>query len=561
MVVARARCDRGWWHLVALAVVLAACSDGGSPTNPGTSGGAQESSGAAANDTSGADDSTAASSTSAVDDTGTTTGDPVDPVDPQEYLDRTLREQVAAMELLALASEGLLHGYLERIAADDDAGAGIGAVISMIEDPAALAIELDGARGDGRLLNGGIILVKDNLDMLELANTAGSLALAENVPIADAPAVARLRDAGALLLGKTNLSEWANFRGSGSSSGWSSLGGQTKNGFDPAYNPCGSSSGSAAAVAAGFASAAIGTETDGSIVCPSAVNGVVGFKPTVGLVSRTGIIPISRSQDTAGPITKDVGDAARLMTVMAGTDAVDPATDAIPPDLALDFEAGLPDATLDGARLGVVLNLIGLDPSVDAVFEAELMRMSDAGATLVNVQLPSRALFGADEYTVLLFEFKAGVNAYLASHARAGQPADLAELIDFNEANAPTVLQYFGQELFEAAQQTTDLDAPQYLDALQSARQVTRDNGIDAVLAEHRLDALVAPTTVPAWTTDLENGDPGGFGASSWAAVAGYPHLTVPMGEVGGRPVGLSIFAGAWADARVLELGYAYERL
>jgi amidase len=498
-----------------------------------------------------AGDSTAASGGAADESTGG---------DVEAWLDRPLREQVAAMETMSLASEDLVLGYLDRIDLRDAGEQGINSVLAQIDAPAQLGAELDGARGRGAALQGAVILVKDNLDMLGLPTTAGSIALRDNLPSADANAVARLRAAGALLLGKTNLSEWANFRGSGSSSGWSSLGGQTRNGFDPDFNPCGSSSGSAAAVAAGLASAAIGTETDGSIVCPAAVNGVVGFKPTVGLVSRTGIVPISHSQDTAGPITKTVGDAARLLGVIAGSDPADPATAAIPRGLSLDFEGPLEDATLDGVRLGVVGGLVD-DPAVVPVFGEARARLEAAGAVLVDVQLPSYGAYGDDELTVLLFEFKVDLNVYLAAHARVGQPASLAELIDFDEAHADVVMPYFGQELFVQAQQTGGLEDPGYLAARMSARTSIGTNGIDAVMARDRLDALIAPSAPPAWATDLRSGDPPVSTASSPAAVAGYPHLTVPMGTANGLPVGLSIFAGAWQDGRVLALGHAFEQL
>jgi len=483
------------------------------------------------------------------------------PVDADEYLDRSLRDQVAAMEAGRLSSEDLVQGYLGRIDDRDRGADGIGAILATVPNPLAAARALDPDRGLGRSLQGAIVLVKDNLDMIDLPTTAGSLALANNLPAQDAPAVARLRAAGALLLGKTNLSEWANFRGNESTSGWSSVGGQTRNGVDPNYNPCGSSSGSAAAVAAGLASAAIGTETDGSITCPASVNGVVGFKPTVGLVSRTGIVPISHSQDTAGPITKTVGDAARMLTALAGPDPLDTATAAIPLDLEFDFEVGLDRASLAGARLGVVSNLRSPDPDVDALFELELARIADAGATLIEVDLPSSALYEQDEFTVLLYEFKVDLEAYLVGHARADQPTTLAQLIAFNEANADVVMPYFGQELFEAADRTEGLDDPDYVVALERARRTIGLDGIAAVLAAQQLDALVAPTTGPAWITDYDGGDPSVASASAPAAVAGYPHLTVPMGQIDGLPVGLSWFAGPWQDGKVLALGYAYEQL
>src|SRR5688572_18967754 len=406
-----------------------------------------------------------------------------------------MRKLPALAALLALTSPVRADpsddatAHLARIAELDDGGPAINAVIvtnrAAPEEARALA---------SLPLGGRTVLVKDNVETREWPTTAGSLALAENHTGRDAPLIARLRAAGGVVLGKTNLSEWANIRSTRSTSGWSAVGGLTRNPHATDRNACGSSSGSGAAIAAGFAWAAIGTETDGSITCPAAVNGVVGFKPTVGLVSRTGIVPISHSQDTAGPITKTVGDAARLLTVLAGSDPADAATAAIPADLELDFEAELDRASLAGSRLGVVSNLRSSDSEVEALFERALERMEDAGATLVEVELPSSVLYGQDEFTVLLYEFKVDIEAYLLGHARAGQATTLAELIAFNLANAEVVMPYFGQELFEAAQLTNGLDDPEYVGALARSRQTIGLDGIVAVLATDRLDALVAPT-------------------------------------------------------------------
>src|SRR5262245_52878201 len=377
------------------------------------------------------------------------------------YLDRTMREQVSAIESGATTGSSLTAGYLARIDARDHA---IHAVIVTDPQAAARAADLDGKRGHGALLQGAVILVKDNIDTQGMATTAGSLAMTANVPTADAPAVKRLHDAQGLMLGKTNLSEWANFRGYDSTSGWSSLGGQTFNGRDPTYDPCGSSSGSAAAVAAGLASAALGTETNGSITCPASVNGIVGFKPTVGLVSRTGVIPISHSQDTVGPLTRTVGDAARMLSVLSGPDPSDPATQAIPQGMSLDFEAALANATLQGKRFGAVN--FGFNGSIMTVFDAERARLVSAGAEVVDVSLDLSS-WGQDQLTVLLHEFKVDLNNYLAAHPQPGQPATLQDLINFNQQNAAAVMPYFGQELFTAAQATTGLDAPAYLAAKQ----------------------------------------------------------------------------------------------
>jgi amidase len=475
-------------------------------------------------------------------------------IDASDYLDRSLRDQVSAIESGATTGSALAAGYLARIA---DRDRRIHAVIVTDPQASTLAAALDGQKGQGALLQGAVILVKDNIDTQAIATTAGSLAMAANVPTADAFLIKRIHDAHGLMLGKTNLSEWANFRGYSSTSGWSSLGGQTYNGRNPMYDPCGSSSGSAAAVAAGMASGAIGTETDGSITCPSSINGVVGFKPTVGLVSRAGIIPISASQDTGGPITKTVGDAARILRVIAGPDPNDPATQNIPTGFNFDFEAPLATATLSGKRFGVVS--FGFGSDVLAVFEAEKTRMQNAGVTFVDVTFDMS--WGQDELQVLLYEFKDGINAYLAAHMIAGQAQTLQDLINYNQAHAATVMPYFGQQLFTQAQATTGLTTPAYLTAKMNARTKAGMNGITATLTANNLDALVSPTTGPAWMINYSTGDPPIAAASSPAAVAGYPHLTVPMGTVNNLPVGISFFAGQWDDAKVLAIGYAYEQL
>jgi amidase len=474
-----------------------------------------------------------------------------------DYVDRPLREQVAGIESGATTSVRLLEAYVSRVEARDRGAEATHAVIALDPEARSSATSSDSSSQGRRPLRGVPILVKDNIDTRGVATTAGSLALARNVARHDARVVERIRSAGGVILGKTNLSEWANFRGDRSTSGWSSLGGQTFNGRVPRRSPCGSSSGSAAAVAAGFASAALGTETVGSVVCPASMNGVVGFKPTVGLVSRAGVVPISASQDTVGTITHTVGDAARLLGVIAGADPNDPATLSIPEGMNLDFEAAVANATLRGKRLGVVD--FGFGPAVKHAFAVQRARLEAAGATLVDVNLGP--VDWKDEMTILLHEFKIGINRYLAAHPVPGQPRTLEELIAFNEANAGTVLVRFGQELFMRAQETTGLSATEYVRARAAARSAAGPNGIDAVLAAHRLDALISPTASPAWTVSPSEGDPELPDASAPAAVAGYPHLTVPMGLVEGLPVGISFFAGAWHDAEVLALGHAYESL
>jgi amidase len=446
------------------------------------------------------------------------------------------------------------QAYLDRIAALDRAGPQLNAVI-VVNDQAPLV-----AVGKTELpLEGRTVLVKDNIETREWPTTAGSLALAGNMTGRDAPLIARLRAAGGVVLGKTNLSEWANIRSSSSTSGWSAIGGLTKNPHALDRNACGSSSGSGAAIAAGFAWAAVGTETDGSITCPASVNGIVGFKPTVGLVSRTHVVPISASQDTAGPMARSVYDAALLLTAIAGSDPDDPAT-AEADRHAADFTAGLSQATLAGKRVGVLRKAVGRDPRIEALFEQALEDMRRAGAEIVELDYEAPSAMGAAEFTVLLYELRRDLGRYLASSPADIPVRSLADAIAFNKQHARDELRWFGQELFERAEQTTDEEA--YRKARAESLRLAGAEGIDRLLADHRLDVLVAPTTGPAWSTDLVNGDnySGSIGAGSLAAVAGYPHLTVPMGAVEGLPVGLSFMTRRWADAQALEAGAAYER-
>ena len=410
-------------------------------------------------------------------------------------------------------------------------------------------------------LDGVPLVIKDNVEARGMPTTAGSLALTSNQPDRDAPITARLRQAGAVLIGKSNLSEWANIRSSSSISGWSAVGGLTRNPYARDRNTCGSSSGSGAAVAAGFAIVAIGTETDGSITCPAAMNGLVGFKPTVGLVSRTGIVPISHSQDTAGPMTRTVRDAALVLNVIAGTDPADPAT-AEADARKTDYAAALDAASLSGVRIGVARFLTGYSDGTDAVFEANLERLRQAGAVLVEIEDgPDMDVIGSAEFTVLLTELKADLNAYLATtDPEQVATRTLADVIAFNRAT-PRELALFDQDLFEAAEDTSGLSGPAYIEARETSLRMAGVEGIDRLLKDNDVAVLIAPTTGPAWTTDIVNGDNYLGSASTLPAVAGYPHLTVPMGQVGGLPVGLSFIGGQWQDARVLALGYAYEQL
>jgi amidase len=446
--------------------------------------------------------------------------------------------------------------YLGRIAALDDAGPEIGSVIVSLtaEDAAARAAE-----AADLALGGRTVLVKDNIETREWPTTAGSLALEGNLTGRDAPLIARLRAAGGVVLGKTNLSEWANIRSSASTSGWSAVGGLTRNPHALDRNACGSSSGSGAAIAAGLAWAAIGTETDGSITCPASINGIVGFKPTVGLVSRTHVVPISASQDTAGPMARSVYDAALLLNAIAGSDPADAATAEADAHLT-DYAAGLATASLAGKRIGVLRKAVGNDPRVAALFDAALADLRRAGAELVELDYEAPAAMGEAEFAVLLYELRRDLNAYLAASPAPIPARTLAEVIEFNRAHSGEELRWFGQDLFELAETKTDADA--YRKARAESLRLAGPEGIDKLIADHSLDVLVAPTVGPAWTTDLVNGDNynGSIGAGSLAAVAGYPHLTVPMGAVETLPVGLSFIAGKWADHRVLQAGAAYER-
>ncbi|MBC7159535.1 MAG: amidase [Porphyrobacter sp.] len=446
---------------------------------------------------------------------------------------------------------------LARIAAIDDAGPRLYAVIAT--NPQAPAQALTAAAA-GLPLAGRTVLVKDNIETREWPTTAGSLALADNRTGRDAPLIARLRAAGGVVLGKTNLSEWANIRSSRSSSGWSAVGGQTKNPHATDRNPCGSSSGSGAAVAAGFAWAAIGTETDGSITCPASVNGIVGFKPTVGLVSRTHVVPISHSQDTAGPMARSVADAAALLSAIAGSDPADPAT-AEADARRVDYAAALADASVQGVGIGILRRQVGDNPAVAALFESALADLRRAGARLVEIDYEMPEALGRDEFATLLFELREDLAAYLAASPAPIPVRTLAEIIAFNRAHAGEELRWFGQDIFEQAEQATDRAA--YQAARANALRLAGDEGIDRLLAAHDVRFLIAPTAGPAWTTDLVNGDhyDGSVGAGTLAAVAGTPHLSLPMGAVERLPVGLSILGRRWDDAAVLQAGAAYERV
>jgi len=462
-----------------------------------------------------------------------------------------------ASSALAGTAEENTAAAIARITARDPA---IHAVIAV--DPTALdqARALDRMRRARGPLFGMPILIKDNIETLgPLPTTAGSLALAANVTGRDAPLVAGLRAAGAVILGKTNLSEWANIRSSASISGWSAVGGLTRNPFALDRTACGSSSGSGAAVAAGMVDAAIGTETDGSITCPASINGIVGLKPTVGLVSRTHVVPISHSQDTPGPMTKDVRTAALVLAAIAGSDPADAATATADAHRA-DYAAALRPDALRGVRIGVMRFVGGWAAPVQAKFEAALAVLAAQGATLVDIkEFKDRGKIGAAEELVLHTELKADLNAYLATTPPAVKTRTLADVMVFNRAT-PRELALFGQETFEKSEATKGLTDPAYLAARALSLRLAGKDGIDALLAKFNVAALVAPTMPPAWMIDSVNGDQGGVsGPSEHAAVSGYPHLTVPMGLVGGMPVGLSFIGPAWSEERLLGFGFAFE--
>ncbi|WP_432768085.1 MAG: amidase [Sphingopyxis sp.] len=485
------------------------------------------------------------------------------PLPPVEGKDAATLQ--AEMERGTLDDELLTTLYLDRIAKLDDHGPQLNAVIATFPDAMQQAQRLYAERKAGRVrgpLHGIPVLIKDNIEVQgPLATTAGSLALKDNVTNRDAPIVARLRDAGAIILGKTNLSEWANIRSSNSTSGWSAIGGLTKNPHALDRNVCGSSSGSGAAMAASLAAMTIGTETDGSITCPAGVNGVVGFKPTVGLVSRTFIVPISHSQDTAGPITLTVRDAAALLTVVAGSDPADPAT-AEADARKVDYSAALSPGALQGKRIGVLRDRIGDRADVAALFDAALAQLTDLGATVVEIEDSRKGLedLSGAELEILMTELKADLAAYLAALPGTGAPRTLADVIAFNKAN-PAELRWFDQSLFELAETKGGLDSPDYREAKAKAARLAGPEGIDLLLAADRLDLLVGVTNGPAWTSDLVNGDHyNGPSVSQLPAVAGYPHLTVPMGAVEGLPIGLSLIGAKWSDAAVLAAGHAYEQ-
>jgi len=486
-------------------------------------------------------------------------------VRPFELDEVTIADLQAGMSSGKFSSRAITEKYLARIEEIDRRGPVVNSVLEINPEAHAIAESLDRERQEKKArgpLHGIPVLIKDNIDTADkMQTTAGSLALLGSRPSKDSFVTRKLREAGAVILGKTNLSEWANIRSNHSSSGWSGRGGQTKNPYVLDRNPCGSSSGSGAAVAANLCAAAIGTETDGSVVCPSSANGLVGIKPTLGLVSRSGIIPIAHSQDTAGPMTRTVRDAAILLTALAGVDPRDAPTGDSVGKTSTDYTKFLDPNGLKGARIGVARKYFGFNDAVDHFMEQVIDEIKKQGAVIVDpADLESHGKFDDTELTVLLYELKADLNIYLAGREPESQVHSLKEVIEFNDHNAEKEMPYFGQDLFIKAAAKGPLTSNEYLDALEANRRLSRREGIDGVMDKFHLEAILAPTGGPAWLTDLANGDHSSGGSSNAAAVAGYPNINVPAGFVFGMPIGISFFGRAWSEPTLLKLAYSFEQ-
>lgn len=490
---------------------------------------------------------------------------PTPPATTFELEEVSLAELQQGMASGKWTSKQLTEQYLARIEALNTQGPTLRAVIETNPDAIAIAEALDTERRQGTVrgpLHGIPILLKDNIATHDkMTTTAGSLALKGSIPPEDSFAAKKLREAGAVLLGKTNLSEWANFRSSRASSGWSGRGRQCRNPYVLDRNPSGSSSGSAVAAAASMCAAAIGSETNGSIVSPASACGVVGVKPTVGLISRTRIIPISQTQDTAGPMTRTVRDAAIVLGALTGVDSADPATAASAGHAHTDYTQFLDANALQGARIGVARSLFGVDPGVDALMEAAIEVMKQRGAVIIDpVRMPSSGEYGNAMFEVMLYEFKAGLNAYLASLGPSAPIKSLAEAIAFNQAHADTSMPYFGQEVFLQAEAKGPLTEQAYLDARATAQRLARDEGLNKTMTDNNLDAIVGASGGPAWLTNLVGGDHFRIGSSAAAAAAGYPIVSVPAGDMQGLPVGINFIGRAWSEPTLLKLAYAFEQ-
>ena len=486
-------------------------------------------------------------------------------VRPFELEEITISELQDGMKSGKFSARSLVESYAARIDEIDKSGPAVNAIIEMNPEALSIAEGLDQERkskGPRGPLHGIPVLIKDNIDTADrMMTTAGSLALVGSKPQRDSYVAQKLRAAGAVILGKTNLSEWANIRSSHSTSGWSGRGGLTKNPYSLDRNPCGSSSGTGAGVSANLAAAGIGTETDGSIVCPSSSNGLAGIKPTVGLVSRSGIIPISHSQDGAGPMCRTVRDAAIVLGALTGVDPADPATAASVGKSYTNYEQFCDPHGLKGARIGVVRKFFGFNDAVDALMQQALDVMKNEGATLVDpAEIATLGKFDDSELTVFMFELKADLNDYLARLGPGAPVKSLKDIIDFNDRNRQKEMPYFGQDLFLKSQAKGPLTEKEYVDALAKNHQLARTEGIDAVMDKNNLDALVAPTGGPAWITDLITGDHFGGGSSNAAAVAGYPNINVTAGNISGLPVGISFFGRAWSEPTLIKLAYGFEQ-
>jgi amidase len=486
-------------------------------------------------------------------------------VKPFELDEITIPQLQDSMKSGRFTARSLVDQYTARIQAVDKNGPGLNAVIEMNPDAASIADALDRerkAKGPRGPLHGIPVLIKDNIDTADrMMTTAGSLALVGSKPPKDSFVAQKLRAAGAVILGKTNLSEWANIRSNHSTSGWSGRGGLTRNPYALDRNPCGSSSGTGAGISANLAAAGIGTETDGSIVCPSSANGLAGIKPTVGLLSRSGIIPISHTQDTPGPMCRTVRDAAILLDALTGVDPEDSATAASAGKSQTDYARYCDPNGLKGARIGVGRKFFGFSEAVDKLMEQALEVMKNEGAILVDpADLATRGKFGDSESTVFEYELKADLNAYLARLGLSAPVKTLEDIIEFNEKNRHKEMPYFGQDFFIKSEQKGPLTEKEYVDAVAKCRQLARDEGIDALMDKNNLDAIVGPTGGPAWLTDLINGDHFGGGSSSAAAVAGYPNINVVAGCIFGLPVGISFFGRAWSEPTLIKIAYAFEQ-
>ncbi len=486
-------------------------------------------------------------------------------IDDFELKEESILQLQKYLEAGKYTSEKLVELYLERIQKIDKNGPALNSVIEINPEASEIARRLDQERKSGKVrspLHGIPVMIKDNIDTADkMLTTAGSLALTISPALQDAFIVKKLREAGAIIMGKTNLSEWANFRSTHSSSGWSGRGGQTHNPYITDRNPCGSSSGSGVAVSANLCAAAIGSETDGSIVCPSSINGVVGIKPTLGLWSRSGIVPISHSQDTAGPMARNVSDAAVILGLLTGTDPADPASAGSAGKTQPDYTKFLDVNGLNGARIGVARNFFGFSDKVDKLMEDAILCMRNKGAEIIDpANILTSGEIGAPEWEVLLYEFKADLNQYLSKTPPGNKIRTLAELIAFNEQNREKEMPWFGQEIFIMAEEKGPLSDKAYLEALENMKRLAGKDGIDATLQQSRLDAIIAPTESPAWTTDWINGDHYIGGSSSPAACAGYPAITVPAGFVHGLPVGITFMGSAWSEPTLIKLAFAFEQ-